>query len=378
MVKELDNNKRAELWEKTEMTFAAFAARQHIPLGGTFELTARCNLKCKMCFIRLDKSQVDEIGKELDAKQWISLAKEAVASGTLNLLITGGEPIIRPDFEEIYTVLANMGFVLTLNTNATLMSPDLKKLFMKYPPTATNVTLYGASADTYEKICGNRNGFDQTIRGLDMLAEVPTNLEIRTTFIKDNMNELVEVRQIANNYTKRFGMNVVVNKPIRGAISDAENCRLTPAQMCDVSEANSRYYLGLNGTNNSSNDIDNDKNANVIEKDLGFDIPPQIISCLASKSLYYITWDGKMLPCGSFSCPYTLPLVEGFKNAWDRLPTLFEDLKLPHECNNCEHNNGSCSNCPAILQMESGELDKISLYNCGVAKERARRKSKRK
>ncbi|HEY8499074.1 MAG TPA: radical SAM protein [Clostridia bacterium] len=101
-----DKTRLAELWEKTEKTLAAKAAEKHIPLGGAFELTPRCNLRCKMCYIRMDKRQMDQIGHERTAKEWIALAKEAIEAGTLNLLITGGEPLIRDDFEEIYTAIS--------------------------------------------------------------------------------------------------------------------------------------------------------------------------------------------------------------------------------------------------------------------------------
>lgn len=368
-----NNNQLAALWEKTEMTLAAYAAQRHVPLGGTFELTPRCNLRCKMCYVRLDKSQIDLIGRELTAKEWIALAKDAADTGTLNLLITGGEPLIRADFEEIYSALANMGFVITLNTNAALMTPQLLKLFKKYPPTATNVTLYGASSETYEKVCGNLYGFNQTLRGLDMLSEVPTVLEVRTTFIKDNMYELDEVRKIANRYTKRFAINTTVNKAVRGACTDVENCRLTPAQMFDMTAANAEYYQTLNSHTEIALEKNMETDNYAQAKDYGFDLPPKIITCLAAKSMYWITWDGKMLPCGSFSSPYTLPLEEGFKSAWDRLPSLFEHISLPQECVKCEYADGKCSNCPAILQTESGSFDKISHYICEIAKERALR-----
>lgn len=374
--KRKDNNQLAELWERTEMTLAGQAAQRHVPLGGVFELTPRCDLRCKMCYIRLDKSQMDLIGRELTAKEWIALAEEAAGEGTLNILITGGEPLIRDDFEEIYTAMSNLGFVITLNTNATLMTPKLLKLFQKYPPTATNVTLYGASSETYEWICGNPDGFNQTLHGLDMLSEVPTVLEIRTTFIKDNMYELDELRKIANRYTRKYAINVVVNKPIRGAGSDVENCRLTPAQMYDISEANAKYYENLNIQTEAALEKSMETDYYPKAKDYGFDLPPEIITCLAAKSMYLITWDGKMLPCGSFSCPYTLPLKEGFKPAWDRLPTLFENVSLPLECTKCEYADGRCSNCPAILQMESGSFDKKSDYICEIAKERALRSRK--
>lgn len=369
--KKKNNNQLAKLWESSEITLAAYAAQRHVPLGGTFELTPRCNLRCKMCYIRLDKYQMDLIGREKTAEEWIALAKDAADAGTLNLLITGGEPFIREDFEEIYTALSTMGFIITLNTNAALMTPDLLKLFKKYPPTATNVTLYGASSQTYEKICGNPDGFHKTLNGLDMLSQVPTELEVRTTFIKDNRHELAELRTIANRYTKRFAINVMVNKAVRGAGTDVENCRLTPSQMFDITEANSEYYKTLNKPIEIALEKNLDTDNHVQAKEYGFDLPPKIITCLAAKSMYWVTWDGKMLPCGSFSNPYTLPFEEGFKQAWDRLPFLFEDILPPQECIKCEYADGKCSNCPAILQTESGSFDKISKFICEIANERS-------
>ena len=361
----------AKSWENTEITLAAYAAQRHVPLGGTFELTPRCNLRCKMCYIRLGKYEMDLIGREKTAEEWIALAKDAAEAGTLNLLITGGEPLIREDFEEIYAALSTMGFIITLNTNATLMTPDLLKLFKKYPPTATNVTLYGASSQTYERICGNPDGFDKTLNGLDLLSQVPTELEVRSTFIKDNRHELDELRAIANRYTKRFAINVMVNKAVRGAKTDVENCRLTPTQMFDITEANAEYYQSINKPAEIALDKNMDTDNCVQAKDYGFDLPPKIITCLAAKSMYWVTWDGKMLPCGSFASPYTLPFEEGFKLAWDRLPFLFEDIMLPHECSKCKYADGKCSNCPAILQTESGSFEKVSQYICEIAKERA-------
>lgn len=366
------NNEQARKWESAESSIAVHAAREHIPLGATFEITPFCNLKCKMCYVRLDKHQAGLIGKELTAKQWISIAEETIKLGTLDLLITGGEPLLRKDFPEIYTALCNMGFIVSINTNATLMTEELKDLFCKYPPTSANITLYGASDETYEELCGDASGFERTLRGLDMLSQVPTNLEIRTTFTKNNLHELDDVRAIANRYTNRFAINVQVFKAIRGAVSEADNCRLTPEQALDIERQNLLYYKNL------ASKQEDKKNGPAITprpaEFYGYDIPPAILSCLAAKSMYWITWDGKMIPCGSFSNPYTLPLEEGLNAAWDRLPSLFENLKPPEMCAGCSiAAESGCPNCPANLQAETGSLDTIAPYLCEYAKARKQR-----
>ena len=363
-----DNNAKAAAWEENSTTFSGYAATMHVPLGGTFELTARCNLRCKMCYIRLDPQQIQLLGKELTAKEWIELGKEAAAAGTLHLLITGGEPLLRDDFEEIYTALNQMGFIITLNTNATLMNDRYLKLFQKYPPTAVNITLYGASPETYGSVCGHTDGFEKTVRGLEMLASTSSVLEVRTTFIKDNLSELGAVRTIANRFSKRFAINPLVFDSVRGAVSDAKNCRLEPHEIFNLDLSHAMFY---NDINNSVDPEHHARKKAPVKRDFKHDLPPKILTCLGAKSIYWITWDGKMLPCGSFSHPYTLPLKEGFRQAWDRLPGLFEDITLPEKCRSCEYANGACANCPAMLQSETGSFHEVSDYICGITKYRA-------
>ena len=91
--------------------------REGIPVSGTFELTQRCNFGCEMCYVHDCTQKTDP----LSAEDWISLAKQARDAGTVFLLLTGGEPLIRDDFEEIYRALAKMGFLISINTNGSLL-----------------------------------------------------------------------------------------------------------------------------------------------------------------------------------------------------------------------------------------------------------------
>jgi len=366
-----NNNSRATAWKSQTETFAAHAARMHVPLRATFELTARCSLKCKMCYVALDASQVQKEGRELTAAEWLSISRQTADAGTLFLLLTGGEPLLRDDFEEIYTELCHMGFIITLATNATLMSERYFKLFSRYPPTAVMVTLYGASSETYEKICGSAAGFEKTIRGLEMFSKIPTNIEVRTTFIKDNAGELEQLRAISKRFTNRFGINNLVFKSNRSVTSDAESCRLTPGQCMEIEAANRKYYENLEESEREPVDPEVEEYFRSLspDRDFGLGIPPKIIACLASKSMYSMTWDGKMLPCLTFESPYTLPFEEGFVNAWNRLPTLFDNIKHPKACYECDLISG-CPNCPGYMQIETGEFEKLSPYFCAVAKER--------
>ena len=77
-------------------------ARKGLPIGGNFELTARCNFDCPMCYVHLKQEDIEAQGRELTAKQWIDLARQARDAGMVFVLLTGGEPFLRKDFFEIY------------------------------------------------------------------------------------------------------------------------------------------------------------------------------------------------------------------------------------------------------------------------------------
>jgi len=373
----MSNNLKAEAWDTAVSTFAAHAAKMHIPLSATFELTARCNLRCKMCYVSLDAAQAKKQGRELTAAEWVDLGRKSADAGTLYLLLTGGEPLIRPDFKKIYIELSKMGFIITLNTNATLMSDEYFELFSKYPPTAVAVTLYGASPETYEKVCGNAAGFEKTISGLEMFAKIPTNIEVRTTFIKDNMKELEQVREISKRFTKRFAINYLVFGSTRVEASGAAACRMTPDECLELDMANHRYYANLDESEKEPVDPEVEAFFKSLspDRDFGMQLPPEIISCLATKSMYWISWDGKMLPCGTFDSPYTLPMEEGFIPAWNRLPGLFTDIKHPDKCYECDLRKDQCPNCPGYMQADSGDFEKISDWLCELSKKRAIRYS---
>ena len=87
------------------------------PVSGTFELTQRCNFGCEMCYVHDCKQKTDP----LSAEDWLSLAQQAKDAGTVFLLLTGGEPLLRDDFEYIYRSLAKMGFLISINTNGSLL-----------------------------------------------------------------------------------------------------------------------------------------------------------------------------------------------------------------------------------------------------------------
>ena len=204
------------------------------PLNGTFELTARCNLSCEMCYIRIDDKKIKELGEtEKTFDEWIDMAKQAKDAGTMSLLITGGEPMLRPDFCEIYKEIAKMGFILTIYTNATMITPKIMDVLKKYPPHTIGITIYGASEETYRKVCKNGNAYYKMLHGVEQLLTLPSRIELRTTIVNNNKKDLGKIEDFVENLNRddiTLSVSRAVFKSIRGSIAQPSKCRLTPEE----------------------------------------------------------------------------------------------------------------------------------------------------
>lgn len=357
---------------------------QRYPLSGTFEITARCNLSCEMCYVRIDHKRMKELGgKERTTEEWIDMARQARDAGTISLLLTGGEPMLRPDFCEIYEEIAKMGFILTLYTNATMITPEIMKVLKKYPPHIIGITIYGASEDTYRRVCGNGEAYNRMLDGVQQLLKLSSNIQIRTTIIKDNKDDLNDiellVERLQNLYKKEIDLNIsrVVFKSIRNSITEPSKCRLTPEENAILyckkyfnrveKYSKDEEYRNIikSKVERKKENIQKYQNENKQNKDINKN-NKTFYGCGAGCDEYYITWDGKMLPCTLMGKYYTNPFKEGLENAWNRMEDVIVVPKVPHKCLDCKYKE-FCFTCPANRYCESGDEEGIPDYLCKEA-----------
>lgn len=340
-----------------------------IPLNSTFELTARCNLQCKMCLIRIDNKRISELGgRERTAEEWIQMAREIKEAGTIGLLLTGGEPMLRPDFIEIYKEIAQMGFILTLYTNATLITSEIMEVLKEYPPHLIGVTVYGASPESYEKVTGNANAYYRMIEGVKQLRRLPSKFTIRTTLIKDNIKELDEITKWAFGFGNDVEFNVsrIVTKPVRGGIANVEECRLTPKQnVAMLEERNMEFILKpFEKFIYDMRELEIKSEvpiAELLEKNVNTNKGTTLYGCDAGINSFTITWDGKLIGCQMLGDCWTFPYEDGFQNAWKEFPNKVKLPELPQKCISCKL---ECNACPATRLAETGSLCGIPEYLC--------------
>lgn len=335
------------------------------PYTGTFELTVRCNLHCKMCLFRHDDCEnQDLMAKELSAAQWIDLARQVAEAGTMKLLITGGEPFLRPDFCEIWEGIYQQGFILELYTNAALVNDKIMETLRKYPPHSIGITIYGASAETYEKVCGSGAAFDRAIRGMHQLITLPSAIDFRTTIIKDNYDDLDRIHDLVRNEfgIERITHTRLVTQSVRGACADVTTCRLEPEDNIRIA-----YKTGIDIIKKYVGDTYDEKNLYIEHRSLPAESQSvghlTLFGCDAGMHDFTIAWDGQLLGCQMLGVFSEDTLAKGFQKAWADFPS---QVKLPPpnpKCLQCVYSN-ICNCCPASRYAETGSLNGCPLYVC--------------
>lgn len=338
------------------------------PINGTFELTGRCNLGCKMCLVRVDAVRIKELGlREHTADEWIYMAEQASKAGTLTLLLTGGEVMIRPDFCEIYGAIAKMGFVLTVYTNATMVTDSVMDIFRRYPPHKIGVTMYGTSNETYQKLCGCPDGYDRFVDGIKLLSSLPSLFNIRTTIVRDNWGDLDDMRTfVKNNFGEDKILNIstfVMNK-IRGSIADPISSRLNPQEHIRMLYPHIiEYWKKTKCGILPQIQINTQLKRHTLPPDGHY----LFESCGAGYDSYSIDWSGRMYACELLNQGSTEPFETGFEKAWKSLPQQYPVSRCVKQCEACEYAY-VCSSCPAYRLGETGDWFGVPRFSCETAK----------
>ena len=332
------------------------AVQTRQPISGTFELTARCNLSCRMCYIHSAAHDPFLKDRELSTEQWIDIAAQAAAEGTLLLLLTGGEPMLRPDFCRIYRACAERGFLLTVNTNGTLLTDEIFALFQEHPPLRLNVSLYGFSEEIYESLCGNGSAFIRAKNNLTRLRELGISVQISFSATPLNAHALPQVVDFANQIGAQIQHTAYMFPPTR---KDCQNCfdRFSPEE----AGRSTVEYLRLRRSPEEFAAVCKSMLQNAPPRMDGCGELSDSVRCRAGKAAYWVTFDGKMLPCGMI--PSLGTPIESFSGAWRNTVDAFAGIKVPKDCASCGHYS-RCDICPAICYAENRDFSVVPEYIC--------------
>jgi radical SAM protein with 4Fe4S-binding SPASM domain len=334
------------------------------------ELTARCNNDCRHCYINLPAGDEDARKKELSIEEIASIADQAIELGVIWVLLSGGEPLLRDDFEDIYLMLKRKGLLVSVFTNATLIGEKHIALFRKYPPRDIEVTVYGVTEHTYERVTGRPGSFRAFLRGFHLLVEGGVNLRLKAMAMQSNAHELPEIAAFCRRYTKdyfrfdpqlhlRFDRNETRNRMIRAE-------RLSPEQIVALEKGDEERFSTMQ---QGCDKLIIDEFAHLNSHRLFY--------CGLGDGSFNISYDGIYRLCSSLWAPGTTFDLRkvSLREIWETfVPEICELRSCRPEylekCGSCPIIN-LCLWCPAHAELETGELDLPVDYFCKVAEARA-------
>ena len=328
-----------------------------LPLSATIDLTYRCNNDCRHCWVRL--SPDDDLRRdELTAEEIFDIVRKARALGCREWSISGGEPMLRPDFYEILDFITRNSKTYSLNTNGTLITPKIAQL-MKERKGNKMIALYGATKETYEKVSRVPGSYDLAMRGFRYLMEAGAGFVVQIIPMKSNYHEYEQMIAMAKSFSPHWrigapwlylstGGDPVKNREILDERLPAHIAvELDPP---DVSAADGcGFTCGVV------------RNGNVFE------------SCIDVRRDFYVDPYGKMTFCSYIREPSLMADLRQMtvQQAWDEfIPSLKDKIaggvEYAQNCGACEQRD-ECRWCAVYGYLEHRRFSAPVDYLCQVA-----------
>ena len=180
------------------------------PLKGQWEITCRCNLKCLMCYTDCFNTPED-IATELSTAEILRILDELRDAGVLELVLTGGEPMARPDFKEIYCHAVKNGFLTEVYTNGTYINESWIDVWKEYTPHRIEISFHGFQPETFDKITAIPGSYPRVMRGIQLVIENNLPLTLKTTGLSLNYEEILLIKSWVKSLDQvrfRFGSRI--------------------------------------------------------------------------------------------------------------------------------------------------------------------------
>jgi len=314
--------------------FLSFKARDKgIPISGSFELTPLCNLDCRMCYVHLNKEQMNG-AQLLTVEQWKGIMQQAIDAGMMYARLTGGECLTYPGFRELYGFLHSKGVETAILSNGILMDAEMVDFLVAHPPAAVQITLYGASEDAYERVTGKRV-FSRVMENIHRLnaAQIPLSIAVTP-------NEFMQDGEDVIRLLHAEGLTFAINA---GLIQPREE---TGRKLADASLDAYIAMLKLRQALKGQLTEPECDPESLPDPGSEHSTATKGVRCGAGRSNFAVDWQGRMRPCNTFPCEPVDVRVLGFAEAWKITNHTALNYPLPTECEGCAY-KGVCKHCVA-------------------------------
>ncbi len=331
-----------------------------LPLEGNLDLTYRCNNTCRHCWLWLPPNTPEQQA-ELSFDDIKKMAGEARALGTRAWHLSGGEPMLRDDFADIFDLLTRKAATYSLNTNGTLITPVIAQLLKRKG--SKMVALYGATHETYDRVTRHPGGFELALRGFRYLQEAGAGFTVQLIPMGDNWHEWEQMQALAQSLSPHWRVGAAwlyhsaSGSPARNAEIDRQ--RLDPSLVVALDQP----------IPHDQDSMDGEKPCQVESDDRLF------AGCIAGRQDFHIDPYGQMSWCAFIKDPaLRYDLRQGtFRQAWEEfIPSCADKVRGGEEwraaCGICER-RADCRWCAVYAYLETGRYQARIPYLCQVAKE---------
>lgn len=328
----------------------AKTAGKRVPLSGSIELTHRCNLRCVHCYLDGHHTPPPD-QQEMTTEEIFGIIDQIVAEGCLWLLLTGGEPLLREDWKEIYLYAKRKGMILTLFTNGTLITEEDAEFLAKWRPFAVEISVYGASREVYEKVTRAPGSFDRCMQGIANIIDEDIPLRLKTVAMKPNASEVEDLRHLARALGTEFRYDTVL-KPCTDGRSDPLTYSLSPEDVIALESADAERSYELT-------ELFSERFAAVEGNSL--------FLCGAGETSFHIDPYGSLSLCMTARLPAYDLRGGSFHVGWTGClrETRNMTASAQYRCIGCEMRL-LCQQCPALAQLLYGDPNRAVDYLCEI------------
>lgn len=335
------------------------------PISATFELLPLCNMNCRMCYVRMSREEMEAQGSIKPMEWWLALAEDMKKAGVLFLLLTGGEPFLYPDFITLYRRLAEMGFIISINTNGLLLNEEIADVLAEVRPRQLNVSLYGSSDAIYEQLCGEKQGFTKLCRSLTLLDERKLTYRFNVALTPYNCDDMMHMLQFAMDRNITSAIADYIFLPERRTVTEEflKQQRL-PAKVA------AQYSIQIDKFQKTKEELQQFVDQMLLKVEKNRCIQDDFVTgfhCSGGRSAFWINWKGEMLPCGMLNVPSADVNELGMEAAWKQISDIIRETELSRECFYCDKRD-ICGSCGAIAYAETGSFDGTPTYRCQLTK----------
>jgi len=338
--------------------FRRKAVERRLPISGVLELTSRCNLRCLHCYLGPQEEQRKKRNLEMSTERVFEVIDQICAEGCLYLVITGGDPMVRKDFPEVYRYAREKGLIVSVFCDGVLVNDTIIALFREYPPFKVDISIYGATAETYERITRVPGSFPKFINGVNRLGEAGIPFSLKTVIMTLNKHELEAMRGLSAKLgSSSFRVDSAIFPCLPDNNNEPLNLRVDPEEAVSLELSDPRAMIQW---------ID------YAERQQGMANDTRLYACGAGVTNFYIDPFGNASPC-LLTTNHSFPITSarGFSQLWSRELMQIQETNVGADfaCSSCEMKT-ACTGCPAFNLLETGREDHVSEYTCETTRHR--------